>query len=258
MESAEDKLARLTAVATNVDSFCLHLNLAEVRQLATDVFIIRGRESTRVIEELAFESDPCTILVDRQTKSGREQIWNTLSDLYLQRLVAVNSGPAASSDYSAYVASLSTDYPTQQEQTTSTNLDRPLLTPSLGTTTISLMKVVWDDASMALCVECSGYVMGVNKSLIRIAPARQRDLVVLVGTHERSRPGVETRDDLIRRWKQGDSSKGDIQVLEMAHHARLKVDVRPVQSAEGTSPVQRSSEEALIPDSPPRSAGADV
>ena len=95
IETAEEKLERLKALAANVDGFCLQLEVAEVQQIAANVYAAKGRSLARLVEHLPYERPPCVNLIDCRSIAGREHIWTALSDLYLKRLVAVNSESVA-------------------------------------------------------------------------------------------------------------------------------------------------------------------
>jgi len=257
METAEEKLSRLKALAANVDGFCLQLKLEEMQKIAANIYTIEGRSLAPLVEDLPYEQPPAVNLIDRRNIASREHIWAALTDLYHKRLVAVNSDPSSSSDYDDYIAKLTASDTLPPEPKSPLSADRPLTTPALGTIIISIMHVVWDDKSMALSIDYSGYMTGVNGSAIDFAGARQRDLFALIGTHDRSRPAAEVGADLIRRWKAKDGSKGGIGVRKMGIRSKITGEVRPVQPVqptEGTSRIQQtSSEEVLMSDSPSKS-----
>ena len=256
METAEEKLERLKTLAANVDSFCLQLKLSEIQKIAANIYTIEGRSLARLAEGLPYERPPYVNLIDRRSTVGREHIWTAFSDLYHKRLVAVNSAPSSSSDYNSYLARLSVTHPLPSKPTPPPSADRPLTAPSLGSITVSIKHVVWDDVSMALSVDYSGYMTGVNGSLTDIAGTTQHDLHALMGTHDRSRPAAEIGDDLIKRWKAKDNSKGQIGVRTLRIPSKITGDIRPVQPiqpVEGMSRIQQiDTEEALISDSPPK------
>ena len=233
MKTVEEKLRRLEALATNVDGFCLQLKLEEMQKIAANMYTIQGRSLARLVEDLPYEQPPSVNLIDRRSIVGREHIWTALSDLFHKRLVAVNSSPSSSKDYDDYIARLSASNTLPLEPKPPLSVDRPLTTPSLGTITFSIKHVVWDDRSMALSIDYSGYLTGVNGALFDFAGASQYDLHALIGTHDLNRPATEVLDDLIKRWKAKDNSKGEIGVWTARYRTKkIEGDVRPVLLAQ--------------------------
>ena len=139
METAEEKLRRLEALATSVDGFCLQLKLEEIQKIAANIYTIEGRSLARLVEDLPYEQPPSVNLIDRRNIVGREHIWTALSDLYHKRLVAVNSDPSSSTDYDNYIAKLSASNTLPPEPKSPLSADRPLTAPALGTIIISNM-----------------------------------------------------------------------------------------------------------------------
>jgi len=233
MGALKEKLRRLEALATNVDVFCLQLKVEEMQKIAANMYTIHGRSLARLVEDLPYAQPPSVNLIDRRSIVGREHIWTALSDLFHKRLVAVNSSPSSSKDYDDYLAILSASNTLPPEPKPPLGADRPLTTPSLGTIAFSIKHVVWDDVSMALSINYSGYLTGVNGALFDFAGATQYDLHALIGTHDRSRSAVEVLDDLIKRWKAKDDSRGEIGVWTARYRTKkIEGDVRPVLPAQ--------------------------
>ena len=83
--------------------------------------------------------------------------------------------------------------------------------------------------SLAFSVEYDGSLDGVRDHIIEVADVRERNLYVLVDTHDRTRSAREVGEDLIRHWKDGDNSKGEIQTMKLSMGLYEFIgDVRPV------------------------------
>jgi len=70
--------------------------------------------------------------------------------------------------------------------------------------------------SLAFSVEYDGSLLGVRDHIIEVAPIRERNLYILIGTHDHNRSARETGEDLIRRWKDEDNSEGEIQTMKLS------------------------------------------
>ena len=198
----EQKLDRLKVVVESIESFQLKLDVEKVEYMAIQLYY-HDLDSARVVEHLPFENPPFVNLIDRQKKDveDRKAIWKKFSDVYLSRLVAVNLQSNDSGyNYDSYLERLSKD--------TKINIlsrpplpesNRPALSPSLGNITIWVTYVVWDNVSIAFSVEYDGSLDGVRDYIIEVADARERNLHVLVGTHDRTSSAREVGEDLIRR-----------------------------------------------------------
>jgi len=224
----------------NTASFQLQLNKREVRGMARGIYLKSGRDtSLSIMRDLSsFESAPFLNLIDHQTKAveGRSIVWKAFSEAYLGRLVAINIPQSTSgNDYENYLASLSADLDMPVPAKPPLSADRPLLTPSLGSITIRLTHALWDDMSMAFSVVYSFFLQRVSGEWYSITEARETDGYVLVGTHDRGRSTSEVAEDLIRRWKSGDTSRGEIRVRELGNDTKLTGDVRPVLLPESAS-----------------------
>lgn len=138
------------------------------------------------------------------------------------------SRSADGSDYQNYPASLSTDLHVSAPVRRPVNADRPLSTPSLGSIVIRLTHALWDDVSIAFSVEYTGSLRRVGGQRYTITEAWETDLYVLVSTHDRSRSTSAVSEDLIKRWKSGDTSRGEIHFRALGFNVTLSGDVRPV------------------------------
>jgi len=139
-----------------------------------------------------------------------------LASLSTERIVAqsrvVHSDHSSSSDYDEYLASLSSGQNVAQSrspkvclrrfalpQQPAQDVDRPLSTPSLGTLSVWVTHVVWDDMSIAFAVEYGGFFRGTGDERVVVSQKPEENLHVLVGTCDRSRSAEEIGADLIRR-----------------------------------------------------------
>jgi len=237
MADFANELERFKTLVESTESFQLQLDLVEVRRMARRLYATMGPDSARVVDQLSFEDPPFVNLIDRRHKDveDRSAVWKAFSDVYLGRLVAVNVPNSDSGhDYTSYVARLSADAHSNILSTPLPTTDRPVLTPSLGTITIWVTYVVWDDISIAFSVEYDGSLHGIGDHIIEVAGARERNLHILVGTHDRDRPTHEVGQDLIRRWRAEDNSQGEIQKLKLGFRTHLTGDIRPILPSECT------------------------
>jgi len=158
----EQELDHLRAIVESTESFQLKLDVEKVEDMAMQLYY-HNPDSARVVEHLSFENPPFVNLIDRRKKDvkDRKAIWENMSDVYLGRIVAVNI-PSSDSDYDYdnHLASLSTDARTKASSVPPSTMNRPDLTPSLGSITVWVTYVVWDDVSLAFSVEYDGSIEG--------------------------------------------------------------------------------------------------
>jgi len=148
IEGFKQEVERIKALVESVESFEVQLDAEQIRQIATRP-TRNSLHSWPGMENLHFESQAVVNLIDRRFKDveGFDRIWEFYSEMYRSRLAEVFGRRYNDSDSDNDYNTVSKSGAIMSMPTS--DADRPLSTPFLGTASFYVDCTVWDDTSLA-------------------------------------------------------------------------------------------------------------